>query len=278
MDKKYLTSILLMTISSLSFAIMSLMVRLSGELPLFEKVLFRNLISLIIALLIILKNRQSLLGSPGNRKYLILRGITGLAGVMLYFYSLQHLKISDATMLNKLSPFFVIVFASLFLKERMNRYQAGAIAVAFFASLLIIKPHFEVSLLPALMGMGSALFAGFAYAVIRLLKMRGESSGTIVFYFSFISLVITLPLALADFIVPTPAQFLYLLGIGVFAAFGQLFMTQAYFLCPCLGYRPLQVSSRAFCRSDRNFVSGRNDRSLQYNREPDHRPGFYLPV
>lgn len=218
-----------MTISSLSFAIMSLMVRLSGDIPLFEKVLFRNLISLIIALAIVIKNRDSVFGKPENRKYLILRGLTGLAGVMLYFYSLKHLKISDATMLNKLSPFFVIIFASMFLKERMNRHQIFAIVVAFLASLLIIKPQFDVSLLPSLLGLGSALFAGFAYAIIRLLKMRDESSGTIVFYFSLISLIITLPLALINFVIPGPGQLLYLLGIGVFAAFGQLFMTQAYF-------------------------------------------------
>lgn len=240
MDKNYFKAIILMTISSLSFAVMSLMVRLSGDIPLFEKVLFRNLISLIIALGIVIKNRDSAFGKPENRKYLILRGLTGLAGVMFYFYSLKHLKISDATMLNKLSPFFVIIFASLFLKERMNRHQIAAIIVAFLASLLIIKPQFDVFLLPSLLGLGSALFAGFAYAIIRLLKMRGESSGTIVFYFSLISLIITLPLALPDFVIPGSVQLLYLLGIGVFAAFGQLFMTQAYFYARASDIAPYQ--------------------------------------
>jgi drug/metabolite transporter (DMT)-like permease len=229
MDPKYLKSILLMTVSSLSFAIMSLMVRLAGELPLFEKVLFRNLFSLLIAFVIILREKASFTGKKENRKYLLLRGITGLAGVILYFFSLSRMNLSDATMLNKMSPFFVIIFASFFLKERMNRYQIGGIIVAFLASLLIIKPHFEMTLLPALLGLGSAFFAGFAYTVIRLLKLRGESSATIVFYFSLISFIVVLPIAVFNFIPPTPLQWLYLAGIGIFAAFGQLFMTQAYF-------------------------------------------------
>ncbi|MDD3095164.1 MAG: DMT family transporter [Candidatus Neomarinimicrobiota bacterium] len=229
MDPKYLKSILLMTVSSLSFALMSLMVRLAGDLPLFEKVLFRNLFSLLIAILIILKEKGSFSGKKENRKYLILRGLSGLGGVMLYFYSLSHLNLSDATMLNKMSPFFVIIFASLFLKERMNRYQIAGICVAFLASLLIIKPHFDLTLLPSLLGLGSAFFAGFAYTVIRLLKLRGESSGTIVFYFSLVSFIIVLPLALINYTPPSALQWLYLLGIGFFAAFGQLFMTQAYF-------------------------------------------------
>ncbi len=229
MDSDYLKSVLLMTISSLSFAVMSLMVRLAGDIPLLEKVLFRNFFSLLLALFIILKNKQPVWGKKGNRKYLILRGITGLIGVMLYFYSITHLTLSDATMLNKLSPFFVIIFASLFLKERLNRYQIGGIIVAFLASLLIIKPRFDIVMLPAFMGFGSAVFAGFAYAVIRLLNLRGESSGTVVFYFSLISFIVVLPLALIDLVVPTGVELLYLAGIGLFAGIGQILMTQSYF-------------------------------------------------
>ncbi|MDZ7821798.1 MAG: DMT family transporter [Candidatus Marinimicrobia bacterium] len=228
MDRDYLKAVFLMTLSSLSFAVMSLMVRLSGDIPLFEKVLFRNAISLFVALFIILKNGQTI-WEKENRKFLVLRGFSGLIGVMLYFYSLSHLNMSDATMLNKLSPFFVIIFASFFLKERMNRYQIGGIIVAFLASLLIIKPRFDIDILPALMGLGSAVFAGFAYAVIRLLNLRGESSGTIVFYFSLISFIVILPLALTDLVMPGPAEWFYLVGIGVFAGIGQILMTQSYF-------------------------------------------------
>jgi len=229
MDRDYLKSVALMTLSSLSFAVMSLMVRLAGDIPLFEKVLFRNLVSLLVALAIILKNRQSVWGRKENRKYLILRGFSGLIGVMLYFYSISYLRLSDATMLNKLSPFFVIIFASLFLKERMNRYQIGGIIVAFLASLLIIKPGFDIILLPAFMGLGSAVFAGFAYAVIRLLNLRGESPGTIVFYFSLISFIVLLPPALHGFVMPSTPEWFYLTGIGVFAGMGQILMTKSYF-------------------------------------------------
>ncbi len=217
-----------MAVSSLSFAIMSLMVRQAGDLPLLEKVLFRNLISLIIAIVIIAKNGESFWGQPKNRKYLILRSIGGLGGVMMYFYCISNMNMSDGTMLNKLSPFFVILFASFFLKEKLNRHQIIGIIIAFLASLLIIKPQFDLVVLPAVLGLGSAVFAGFAYAIIRLLNIRGESPGTIVFYFSLISLVVTLPGAIANFVVPTPVQWLYLLGIGVFAGIGQMFMTESY--------------------------------------------------
>ncbi|MCK4531163.1 MAG: DMT family transporter [Candidatus Marinimicrobia bacterium] len=228
MENGYKKSIILMAISSLSFALMSLMVRLAGDLPLFEKVLFRNLISLIIAIVIIAKNGESFWGQPKNRKFLILRGIGGLCGVMLYFYCISNMNLSDGTMLNKLSPFFVILFAALFLKEKLNRYQIIGIIVAFLASMLIIKPQFDIVVLPAVFGLGSAVFAGFAYAIIRLLNVRGEAPATIVFYFSLISLVLTLPGAIVSFVMPTPIQWFYLLGIGVFAGTGQMLMTESY--------------------------------------------------
>jgi len=228
MENGYKKSIILMAVSSLSFALMSLMVRLSGDLPLLEKVLFRNFIALILALMLIIKNGDSVWGQKKNRIFLILRGLGGLGGVLFYFYSITYLNLSDGTMLNKLSPFFVILFAALFLKEKLGKYKIIAITIAFLASLLIIKPHFEMEVVPALSGFASAIFAGFAYSMIRLLNVRGEKPATIVFYFSFISLIVILPFSIAKFVMPSPVQWLYLLGIGVFAGVGQIFLTESY--------------------------------------------------
>ncbi len=217
-----------MIISSLAFAIMSLLVRLAGDLPLFEKVFFRNFVALIIALALIIRNGDSVWGQKKNRIFLVLRGLGGLFGVIFYFYSINHMGLSDGTMLNKLSPFFVILFAAIFLKEKLGRHQIIAITVAFFASLLIIKPHFNMEIIPAATGFASAIFAGFAYAMIRLLNVRGEKPATIVFYFSWISFIVTLPIVIMQFVMPTPLEWLYLLGIGICAGIGQIFMTESY--------------------------------------------------
>ena len=229
-----------MTMSSLAFAFMSLMVRFAGDLPLYEKVLFRNLVALLIALALIIKNGDSVLGKKENRIFLILRGLGGLGGVFFYFHSITYLNLSDGTILNKLSPFFVILFAALFLKEKLNKHKIIAISVAFLASLLIIKPHFDMELVPALTGFSSAIFAGFAYSMIRLLNVRGEKPATIVFYFSFISFIVILPIAIVHFVMPTFIQWLFLLGIGVFAGIGQLFLTESYRYAPASDVAPYQ--------------------------------------
>jgi drug/metabolite transporter (DMT)-like permease len=64
--------------------------------------------------------------------------------------------------------------------------------------------------------------------MIRLLNVRGEKPATIVFYFSFISFIVILPIAIVHFVMPTPIQWLFLLGIGVFAGIGQIFLTESY--------------------------------------------------
>ena len=219
--------LILMLLSALSFAVMAAMVRLSGDIPLFEKVLFRNLVSLLIAYISIKKSGDLFWGKKENRKFLLARAFTGLCGVVLYFYSVDNMFLADSSMLNKLSPFFVTFFAWLFLKEKISKIQIPSLIVIFFAATLIIKPELDLKILPAFAGFLSAMAAGGAYTLVRYLGSR-ERPSTIVFCFSFISVLGMIPLALIDFTVPTITQLLFLIGTGIFAAGGQFALTYAY--------------------------------------------------
>ena len=112
-----------MLISALSFAFMGAMVKLAGDLPVIEKVFFRNLISLIVAFVLIKKAGVPLFGLRKNQKYLLLRSLLGLGGVILYFIAISRLSLADSSMLNKLSPFFVTIFALFFLKEKLLKFH-----------------------------------------------------------------------------------------------------------------------------------------------------------
>ena len=106
--------------SAFGFAMMSAFVKLSGDLPSFQKTFFRNITSCIIAFILILINKESFFGKLENQKILILRSIFGTLGIVFNFYAIDKLVLSDANMLNKLSPFFVIIFSALFLKEKIH--------------------------------------------------------------------------------------------------------------------------------------------------------------
>lgn len=216
-----------MVLSTLSFAIMAVCVRKSGDLPLFEKVFFRNFIMLFIVIFLIWRSDINWLGEPRNRKFLAARALLGFTGVCLFFYAILNINLSDASVLNKLSPFFVFIFAVLFLKEKLGRFRIPALVIAFIGSIMVIQPRFDVSVLPAAAGAASALTAGLAYTIVRYLGDK-EHPYTIIFYFSCIATLISLPLMLLDFVRPNMEQLLFLLLTGVFAAGGQYLLTLAY--------------------------------------------------
>lgn len=217
----------LMLASSASFAAMAAFVKLAPAVPVLEKVLLRNLVTLFVAGALVRHNHRPALGRPGNRGWLLLRSLLGIGGVACYFYAIDHLLLADASMLTKLSPFVTTLIAAAALGEAITGRTAVALVVGFVGGLLVIKPRFDLEVLPALIGAGSALFAGGAYAVVRLLRDR-EPPETIVFVFSLVSVVGLLPVVAGSFTVPSPADAAWLLGIGLAAAGGQFGLTAAF--------------------------------------------------
>ena len=216
-----------MLISALGFTFMSVTVKDVTGIPLFEKVFFRNLISLGVAFFMLKKSSAPMFGRRENQLALLARSSFGLAGVVLNFYAIANLTLADSSMLGKLSPIFVTIMACIFLKEKIDNKQILSIIVTFLGALLVIKPEFSLEMLPSLAGILSAAASGVAYTLLRYLKDK-ESPDTIIFYFSLISVVFTAPFALAEYVQPTFIQLGLLLATGVFASVGQFGITYAY--------------------------------------------------
>ena len=223
--------IIFIILSAFGFAVMSAFVKLAGDIPSFQKTFFRNLVSCVIALIFIIKNRESFFGKKENQKLLILRSTLGTIGIVFNYYSIDKLILSDANMLNKLSPFFVIIFSALFIGEKINSKQIISIVIAFIGTLFIIKPTFNLDMLPFIIGILGAIFAAGAYTCLRVLGNK-EKHYTVVFYFSLFSLIVIFPFMLAVYKPMTMLQLFYLLMAGVFASIGQFGITLAYKYAP----------------------------------------------
>lgn len=212
---------------------MNTFVKLSGDLPSIQKSFFRNFVAMIFAAILLIKSGQGFKFKKGNLGLLLLRSIFGTLGILCNFYAIDHLVLSDASMLNKMSPFFVIIFSLIFLHERVNKVQATAVVVAFLGSLLIIKPSFNLTeFLPALLGLFGGIGAGAAYTAVRKLGQRGENGKLVVFFFSTFSCVVTLPFLIFQYHEMTWLQLIYLLCAGLAASGGQFSITAAYFHAP----------------------------------------------
>lgn len=230
--KKYL-GITYIIFSAFFFSLMNMFVRLSGDLPSMQKSFFRNLVALLFAGVVMKRQGVWFSGKTENIKYLFFRAAAGTVGIVCNFYAVDHLVLADASMLNKMSPFFAIVLSYFILKEKISVPQALIVAGAFLGSLLIIKPTAAIFHSPAaLVGLLGGLGAGTAYTYVRVLGQKGEKGPFVVFIFSAFSCVVTLPYLLFWFHPMSGMQLLYLLLAGLSAAGGQFSITAAYFHAP----------------------------------------------
>ena len=171
-------------LSAFFFALMNLFVRLSGDLPPMQKSFFRNLVALAFAVIVLLRTEEKFQFNHKNLPQLIARATFGTLGILCNYYAIDHLVLSDASMLNKLSPFFAILVSYFYLKEKVTPVQISAVIIAFLGALCIIKPGFSsMNSFPALIGALGGLGAGTAYTMVRKLSLNGERGPFIVFFF-----------------------------------------------------------------------------------------------
>ena len=227
------TAILYILLAGLFFSGMTAFVHLSGDLPTAQKALFRNLPALVISWILLKRQGLSLKVTAGNGRSMFCRCFFGTMGLLCNFYAIDRLVLSDANMLNKLSPFFAVIFSYFLLKERIKPAQAVGLIAAFCGALLIIKPSFfHMDYFPALIGALGGLGAGAAYTFVRKMGLHGEAGTRIVFYFSAFSCLVTLPMFLLAGQAMSLRQLLILLAAGLCGAGGQFSITRAYCYAP----------------------------------------------
>lgn len=226
--------IVYIVLSALLFALMNMFVKLAGDLPVFEKAFFRNLIAAFIAFIVLLKNRAPMKPTvKGSLKFLILRTLFGLFGVLCNFWAVGRMVISDSSILNKMSPFFAVVFAYIFVKERPRFFQWLTLLGALFGAVFVIKPGFaSAAFIPALVAFLGGVSAGAAYGCVRKLGLMGENNPFIVFFFSTGSTLIITPIMIATYKPMELWQLGCLLMAGVCAALAQFSITAAYTCAP----------------------------------------------
>lgn len=236
-NSKY-KGIVLIICSAFCFAFMNLFVRLSGDIPSTQKSFFRNIVALIFALVILKKdNKPSKADNTKLNKIewgaMLVRAIAGTLGILCNFYAVDHLILSDASILNKMSPFFAIVFSMIILKEKLSVFQIGAVSVAFLGAMLVVKPSFSNdNLLASCLGMLGGIGAGLAYTAVRYLGTHGVNGSLIVAFFSGFSCAFTLPFLIFNYHSMSALQLTYLLLAGLAAAGGQFSITAAYSYAP----------------------------------------------
>ena len=233
MNKKnnILMGIFCIIVAGFGFSLMALFIKLVGNLPSMQKGFFRNIIAVGISSIPLIKHWKSINFPKGKLSWSILisRSVFGTIGLVFNFYAITHISLADSTIIQKLSPFVILILSYIFFKEKMTKFQMIAIVIAFIGVGFIIKPSGDgfvsMGALAALLG---AFCSGIAYTCVRYLGTHNVSGEFIIFFFSTLSTLLLLPYLIFDYKVMTMYQLSMLILAGASATIGQYGVTFAY--------------------------------------------------
>jgi drug/metabolite transporter (DMT)-like permease len=220
-----------MAAAAFFFSIMSVLVKVAGErLPTQQVVLARAAVGAILSWVTLRARGVSIVGH--NRRLLLLRGVLGYIALSCFFFALTRLPLADATVIQYTNPVFTAILAAIFLSESIRRRDGLLTLLSLAGVVLMARPGFlfgglEQRLDPTAVAiaLAGAVFSAAAYVVVRQLG-RTEDPVVIVFWFAMIATLGAIPFTVADALMPTPLEWLLLLGIGVVTQAGQVFMTR----------------------------------------------------
>lgn len=224
-------SVFYMLLSALGFALMAACVKAVSHynIPVLEIVAARALISAGISYVDIRRKKLSPWGN--DKPWLVARGVVGACALIMVYYSVTHLPLAMATVLQYLHPVFTAVLAFLFLREKVKSSTVMCIILCLLGLGIMLFPHsadagLTYSWLSIGAGILGALGSALAYIIVKKLTQT-EDSSVIIFYFPIVTLPVAVLLLGDDFVMPTANACLLLVLVGVFTQIGQMGLTKA---------------------------------------------------
>lgn len=215
------------------FAVMALLVKLAGAqgLPTMQIVFARALVTLTLSSIALRRARIRPFGS--KTRLLLLRGLYGSGGLMCFYAAVNHLPLAEATVLHQISPVLTAVVAAIWIGEKLETRILLGMALAFSGVVMIAQPasllaesgsETDIAWPFVIVGVCGALFASLAYVAVRRLGQT-EPPQLVVFYFPIVTVPISLPFAIHDWVWPDAYGWALLIGVGVATQIAQIALT-----------------------------------------------------
>ncbi len=139
----------------------------------FQAVLFRQCLGLVLFLPVLLRSRSAVFGSEVRARHLV-RALFGFLGMCSAYHSLSLIHLADSVALQFTLPFFVMLFAAWILGERLRRHRVIATVAGFAGVLLIVRPGFAEANAGILFALaGAACYAASDVNARRLARHDG---------------------------------------------------------------------------------------------------------
>jgi drug/metabolite transporter (DMT)-like permease len=168
------------------------------------------------------------------------RGAAHTSGMLLWFMALPHLPLADTTAIGFTGPIFVMIGAVLFFHEPMLCARWAAALIGFGGVLIVVWPKLSGSNgFYDLVMLGSAPLFAASQLITKALTKRDRTEVIVVWQCLTISLF-SFPLAMLQWVWPTPAQYLMLLVAGVLGSCAHYAATQAFRVADVSATQPVR--------------------------------------
>ena len=214
--------------SMLLFCTMDSMVKgFGGTYGSFQLMLFRAVISLV-PIAFIVWHAGSINIVRSNRPWLqAARICAGLGSTAGFFYVFPRMVLVDAYAISYASPFFMVALSVPLLSEQVGWRRWSAVAVGFAGVILILDP-WSIGFQPlSLVVLGATFCYSLSTVLVRLISRHDEDAATL-FWFAIVSTVFSLFGAIPNWIWPTPADWFWLVVLGLLGGMGQVLVTRAW--------------------------------------------------
>lgn len=251
-----LKGIALKLIAVLLFIVMSALIKAASEqVPPGQAVFFRSFfaIPVILGWLAVRGDLRTGLRVVSPMRH-VWRGFVGTTAMGLMFAGLGLLPLPEVTALGYTAPLLVVVFAAMFLDEKVGLFRIGAVVLGLVGVLIVLAPRVTTlsgatvattEALGALVVLGGAAFAALAQIYIRKM-VQTEQTSAIVFYFSLTSTCLSLLTLPFGWVIPGETETVYLVLAGLLGGTAQIFLTSSYRFADASVIAPFDYASMLF--------------------------------
>jgi drug/metabolite transporter (DMT)-like permease len=217
----------LMVLACAGFAGMNVVIRiLSYDLPAFEIVFFRNLMSFVFMVPWLCRVGVSAMKTDRHGLYFG-RSMIGFASMLLWFSALTMMPLAEATALSFTAPLFATLAAIVILHEVVRLRRWSATIVGFIGAMIVLRPGVSAIDLPALLVLASSATSGINAIIVKQLT-RTQSANMIVTYMTLYILPVSFVVALFVWVWPPLHTLPYIVLLGILATFAHLCSTRAF--------------------------------------------------
>lgn len=190
------------------------------------------------------------------------RGLFGTMAMGLTFTGLALLPLPEVTAIGYATPMFTVLFAAIFLGERVRLFRLSAVALGLIGVMIVIAPRVSTDAgsygQAATLGAIAVLVAAILRAMVQIHVRRlvqTDTTSAIVFYFSLTATclsLLTLPLGwifpstALTWTAPELSIFGLLICAGLIGGVAQIMVTSSYRFGTASMLAPFDYSSMIF--------------------------------